>query len=50
MESIWMVVGERKEVAGRNGHKEIDTDLISIPEALTSQLQVLMETSICRSW
>ena len=42
MESVWrVVVGERKEVARRNGHKEIDTDLIIIPEALTSQLQVL---------
>ena len=29
MESVWrVVVGERKEVARRNGHKEIDTDLI----------------------
>jgi hypothetical protein len=28
MESAWRVVGERKEVARRNGHKEIYTDLI----------------------
>lgn len=47
MESVWRVVGERKEVARRNGHKEIYTDLIIIPEALTSQLQVLFVGNKC---